>query len=390
MDEKHRAIAILRWIMYATRPLSVRELTEALLIQLDDEHTSYPRDDLPDTYDDVYVNDQIRRLCGSLIDVKPQNGLTHISSHLVQLVHFSVKEYLTRSLTEQLLWDGEVALSEPLGNHAYLTQCCLQYLCYDNFNQRTISTVKEYDERSREFAFLRYASTQWGVHNSRRQSSSPNLIALSNRLHDPTNFRWRAYSEVLLNEVDNNFTQCLIKWKDNWPGPVYLACLTNIVQTVEYVLDRGADVNAVGGTDATALQRAACGGDIESFKLLLSRGADPSFRGGFHGSVVNAAAAPTSFLSDHLRLPSTASAERSESMLRMLIPKGVDLESSDRSGQKPLHCASASGKHQFSRNLPCRYSASEDGLSYRRFFLFFWEYVKLTSHRSPQRCTASR
>ena len=55
-DEKYRAVMILRWTLYAARPMTVRELTEALLIGLEDEDSMYPVSQLPDAYDDLYIS----------------------------------------------------------------------------------------------------------------------------------------------------------------------------------------------------------------------------------------------------------------------------------------------------------------------------------------------
>lgn len=54
-DEKYRAVMVLRWTLYAARPMTVHELTEALLIGLEDEESIYPANHLPDTYDDFYI-----------------------------------------------------------------------------------------------------------------------------------------------------------------------------------------------------------------------------------------------------------------------------------------------------------------------------------------------
>ena len=41
--QKTRAIAVLRWILFALRPLTVRELAEALAATIDDSAETYPR-----------------------------------------------------------------------------------------------------------------------------------------------------------------------------------------------------------------------------------------------------------------------------------------------------------------------------------------------------------
>jgi hypothetical protein len=51
-DDTYRAIAILRWTLFSVRSLTVRELTEALLISMDEEQTAFPSEDLPDIWDE--------------------------------------------------------------------------------------------------------------------------------------------------------------------------------------------------------------------------------------------------------------------------------------------------------------------------------------------------
>ena len=46
--ERDRAIAILRWPQYAQRPLTVRELTEALVVDVNSISKAYLSDNLPD------------------------------------------------------------------------------------------------------------------------------------------------------------------------------------------------------------------------------------------------------------------------------------------------------------------------------------------------------
>ena len=55
-EEKYRAVMILRWTLYAARPMTIHELTEALLIGLEDEDSMYPVNQIPDAYDDLYVS----------------------------------------------------------------------------------------------------------------------------------------------------------------------------------------------------------------------------------------------------------------------------------------------------------------------------------------------
>lgn len=61
------------------------------------------------------------------------------------------------------------------------------------------------------------------------------------------------------------------------------------VATTELLLERGADVNVTGGFYASALQAAACSGNVGLVKLLLDSGADCNIQGGLHGTALKAA-----------------------------------------------------------------------------------------------------
>ena len=63
------------------------------------------------------------------------------------------------------------------------------------------------------------------------------------------------------------------------------------VKKVQLLLDRGADVNAVGGVYGTALQAAVCMNNCEYIELLLDRGADVNAVGGMYGTALQAAVA---------------------------------------------------------------------------------------------------
>lgn len=344
-DEEDRAFKILQWVLYSLRPLTVQELTEALLVELDYDNTSYPFEDLPDAYDESYVSDQLRRLCGSLIDMKPRNQFSVLADHTVQFVHFSVKEFLSKALARHSPSTLKADTSDMAPTHDILARTCLQYLCYDDFMQTSVSTKEQFDQRIRDFPFLRYASNAWHIHASRQKPSSSELIALSNRLHDPSSPRWRLYSEVLLNaevslnEETKDFAETLDTYSGRWPDALYLACMTGLSETVRSILDQGVDVNTRSGPQFTALHRAASSGDVATFKLLLDRGADPLIIGGTYGSVINAAAAAANYV------PGTFDA--AESITKILLSKGgnVNIHSTEVfESQTALHFASASGK----------------------------------------------
>ena len=61
--------------------------------------------------------------------------------------------------------------------------------------------------------------------------------------------------------------------------PLHWAAINAHMSTCRFLLDNGADIDAVGGDlNSTALQWAACHGHLYMIHLLLSRGADPNLQ----------------------------------------------------------------------------------------------------------------
>ena len=112
-EEKCRAIAILRWTILAARPLTVHELTEALIVEMEDCGTRLPSGFLPDSWDKDYVDEQILGLCGALVEIRSVSPGQSLAVQTIHLAHFSIKEYLfTRS---------EIRLSRSLASS--MEQC---------------------------------------------------------------------------------------------------------------------------------------------------------------------------------------------------------------------------------------------------------------------------
>ncbi|KAL8931057.1 MAG: hypothetical protein Q9208_000159 [Pyrenodesmia sp. 3 TL-2023] len=68
--DRKRATDILRWLTWGYRPLTVQELAEALVIELNDTSEAFCEDDLPADIDDEYIMNEIKGLCCSLVDIR--------------------------------------------------------------------------------------------------------------------------------------------------------------------------------------------------------------------------------------------------------------------------------------------------------------------------------
>ncbi|KAK3331241.1 hypothetical protein B0H66DRAFT_613438 [Apodospora peruviana] len=122
--EQERTLNILRWSLFAARPLSLAEPSEALAIDM--KTSSLDRSELPEEFDEDYVEFQILRLCGSLVKFRPVPNAyivsdSRIKQGTIHLTHFSVKEFLLSGTS----FGGQLNQRD---SHGILGSLCLHYL----------------------------------------------------------------------------------------------------------------------------------------------------------------------------------------------------------------------------------------------------------------------
>jgi hypothetical protein len=90
---RHRAFSILRWAIFALRPITIFEIAEVLLFA-DDECSAIDYIELPDCVDEVYIKTEILDLCGSLIKVRRAESTLGLGYSTIYLSHFLVRQYV--------------------------------------------------------------------------------------------------------------------------------------------------------------------------------------------------------------------------------------------------------------------------------------------------------
>lgn len=329
-DERMRAISILRWILFAARPLTVRELTEALIVSDRNTCDRFPVDDLPDAWDEYYTNDQIRRLCGSLIEIRSGKSRKPLTKRIVQFVHFSVKEYLTRADNINLP-AGMWSFSDVQSEQSLLARICLRYLCYKDFTVQHRSTKESLQSKIDSYAFLPYAARSWIIHATNSGKHRQDLDSLINTLFEPEASRWLLWSEVLDTYI-HSFERFHELCRNSYPGPMYYAAWLGLPRTMEFLRVQGLDLNSKGGICGSALQVAALNHNIITVEYLLQHNADVNIGGGEFGSAICAAASRYSHDDDE-----------KEAVMRLLIDKGANIDSKDGQGRTALFFAASLG-----------------------------------------------
>lgn len=256
-NERRRTVAILSWATFALRPLTVAELTDALVVDLNDSSPDFCVENLPDDIDDEHIQDEIKALCGCLIEIRSIIPEQEPGERTVHLVHASVREYLHSILR----CPADTGLNTGHGN-AELAKTCLQYINYRE------TWVEQTSGRRKLAPFRDYFAASWFLHVNTEMLNDQKLVDLANTFFRPDNSNfecWTKYYESIepLNSKEGE--------TERVPSTaLYYAALLNIVPTMEYLksLDPP-DIDVGRGRYGTALQTACIKGHHEAFNTLI-------------------------------------------------------------------------------------------------------------------------
>lgn len=153
-SDRDRAFALLRWTAFALRPLTVGEITGALLVSEDDDELQI--DGKPDRIDEDYIDEELLYLCGSLLEIQSPQQDCHAEVRTVHLAHFSVKQYLLSRLPS-----GEILrqLENLVGSRPehFVAKLCLRYV-----NNSVIWLASTHTQGDEIFSLFRdYAAGSW-------------------------------------------------------------------------------------------------------------------------------------------------------------------------------------------------------------------------------------
>ncbi|KAI9764110.1 MAG: hypothetical protein M1840_008670 [Geoglossum simile] len=253
--------AILQWLTYSKRPMSLAEVAEAIAIDRDNQTF-----DIGNRMLNIY---SILGICSSLVALSDrkstqQNSQTEETTEL-RLAHYSVKEYLVSRRVQ----DGRAkrfAVKETEA-HEYMGEACLIYLLYFN------KPDSLYTGAWLDYPFLQYAAESWYGH--RQAIPDP-----PSKIMDPTMalFDIDGGSQFLnwyrLHDAGHPWpTINLERTVETATVPLYYASLLGILEAVQKALAAGTDANATFNSE-TVLQAASRGGHSEVVEMLLNAGAD--------------------------------------------------------------------------------------------------------------------
>lgn len=221
-ETKELVHRILVWTIYSVTPLSLRELLEAVSINLFDKKLD--REGIPN-------EKSILRRCSSL--VRKTKGL---SGPRIELAHFSVKEFLLLRVQDDPYAIYRVS---QRNQNAYMSKVCLTYLLFEDFRDIIhCATQANRTAFEKQYALYEYASLHF-AHHICCNADDEDILKLLKSLFDPTktnNFvSWAMELLPSLYDYNENDRHCKISEIIASTSTLYFATLLSLHRVVEWL-----------------------------------------------------------------------------------------------------------------------------------------------------------
>ncbi|KAJ3550317.1 hypothetical protein NM208_g41 [Fusarium decemcellulare] len=377
--ECERIFSILRWAAFALRPLSVFEITEAVLI---DNSEDLPIDDFPDQVDDDYVDTEIVGLCGPLIQVRSQQADLYIGQQTVHLTHFSVKQFLLLNLPTP----GLVSINDDLRaeyQNTLLAKACLFYIKFRRTWAETMGHPSSLGNKLRN-----YASGSWHRHLKSGIPTDKEVSKLALEFLNTQNEAWNPWREWFderHQEIDNleDGTNPTLMTR---PGPIYYAVKLGLNDMIGLLIKRH-NYDFRKDLELSALEAARGGGCRDVMKILLDAGAgiataDKSGRTLLYAAVQWGQSDTAKLLIERGASVTTPTKRgttplhvvKDIEMARLLIERGASVVATSQNGATPLHHAC------LSRNVEVVNLFLDQGASLTAATLEGWTPLLMATH----------
>ncbi len=363
-EDRTRAFSILHWTAFSVRPLTVSEISGALVVG--DHCGEIQLDDLPDSINEDYISTEITELCGSLLEVRDSLCKGNPGWKTLHLAHFSVKEYILRKIpTRRKSVQLSAIPSQPTEaiESMVLARKCLRFV---NSQEAWLETSAVGAEDILG-AFRTYAAGSWYRKAMIRNMKDTELVDSINRFFHPGNPHWASWKAWF----DQEYTEAKrlnIQSGVETAGPLYYAARLGLTETVNYLIHEvKCDVDSRGYHGETSLQAASREGNLKIVRALLEQGADVSLSDmkgltPVRVASINGNAEVVKVLiqfgtdvnvgESHRRTAIHMACHSGHAeVVRVLIQLGADFNITDSRGWAPIHMACYSGNAEVLKTL---------------------------------------
>ncbi|KAL2361906.1 hypothetical protein RJZ56_005184 [Blastomyces dermatitidis] len=266
---KNHAPELLRWLAFSARPLTIAELAEMRVVDVDNYRQLI-------TGRKLFDPREISDICSPFVKIDAAEGTCEV----LELAHLSVKEYMVSDSAAS----GPVSQyhASASSTHAEMAGICLAYLLH--FGQRVIVD----DNVVSKFPLARYASRYWIHHVREAKTCTERIMALAEELLSPDNLsysNWIRLYDPGYPWREPNYSRS----KQTMCAPLYYMALAGIADLTDILLAEGINPDAYHGFYGTPLQAACAMGHVEVTKRLIVEGADVHIDEGGSGNALRLA-----------------------------------------------------------------------------------------------------
>ena len=342
-----QARRVFQWIAFSERELFLDEVAEAAIISAGSPLDL--RNRFPDPLDIIDI-------CSSLVMISSdREGETR--RNRISFTHSSVKEYL---LSNHIQSSSAAAYSlKEIDAQNLITEAAVTYQLT---SMRLMSTQSD---RPDPFPLLDYAKQYWYRHYMQAGDGGRGSRLISESVIELFDMRRKESILKGTGSLDSATPEGPELTYDNssgFPPALYYASLLGMNAVVQKLLNRGDEVDLIGGFCGTALQAAAYNNHVQVIMRLLEHDADVNAVSGYFGDALQSSSFRGNTLSVQVLLDSGADvnsacgyygnalqASASEGHLpevQLLMEFGADVNATGGAYQSAL-IASASGGHKF-------------------------------------------
>lgn len=367
-NEQDRAISLLRLATFSIRDLTVREISEAMLVS--EEHEDFPTHLLPKQWNKKFVDENILDLCFSLLDVTKPSEECPVEEWTIHTIHPSIEEFLLRSSTKlnPLQENSQFMIA---AENSFLAKQCITYMGYSYAWQNSTG-----DETPSSGSFTSYAANFWNKH---AQAGTDQKDILIEKFFDEKSFSWTKWR----NWFDSTNSDWAKAKSDHDPAiPLCYVIELEFVDLAMVIIQKGEKHVYFSSKSRTALGVACSKGYEYLARKLLAHRAKVDTRDAHGRTAVFYAA-----MNGHSEL------------VKLLVENGANINIRDDNGVSPFLAASSNGHLDTMRRLIQKgtnvYQLDKDGngalfkassnghLDAARFLIEKGVHLQLSSYTTP-------
>jgi hypothetical protein len=239
-EKRDRAKKVLSWISFASRPLTIEEVRQALAVSPEDKELIL----------------DARPALGSLASACMGLVIIDQESKVVRLVHETTQAYFRDK--------RQIYFPHAQQN---IAETCLTYLSFATFEKVPNKETADLELYTKKHAFLDYAARHWTSHFRQAKNTQAVLSAACN-VFDTRSGKFHTWFQIYWTTIEKS-----VRNMPNLTGLMAASCC-GLEDVVRMLVKNGADVNTKGKDGWTALHWASKYGRIAVAEELLGGGAD--------------------------------------------------------------------------------------------------------------------